>query len=36
MRASASQLWPEVAPDWILNSPDWLNSLGYDIYKSFT
>ena len=35
MRASASQLWPEVAPDWILNGPDWLNSLGYDIYKSF-
>ena len=35
MRASASQLWPEVAPDWILNGSDWLNSLGYDIYKSF-
>ena len=35
MRASASQLWPEVAPDWILNGPDWLNSLSYDIYKSF-
>ena len=35
MRASASQLWPEVAPDWILNGPDWLGSIGYDIYKSF-
>lgn len=35
MRPSAAQLWPEVAPDWILQGPDWLNSIGYDIYKSF-
>lgn len=35
MRPSASELWPSVAPDWILNGPDWLGSIGYDIYKSF-
>lgn len=35
MRPSASQTWPLVAPDWILNGPEWLSDLGYDFYKSF-
>ena len=34
MGPSASKLWPTVAPDWIMNGPEWLNDLGYDIYKS--
>ena len=34
MRPSASQNWPLVAPDWIQNGPEWLNDIGYDIYKS--
>ena len=35
MRPSASQTWPLVAPDWIQNGPEWLNDIGYDVYKSF-
>lgn len=35
MRPSAPQSWLLDAPDWIQNGPEWLNSLGYDIYKSF-
>ena len=35
MRPSASQSWPLVAPDWLQNGPEWLNNIGYDIYKSF-
>ena len=35
MRASPSQLWPEVAPSWILNLPEWLEEFCYDIYKCF-
>jgi len=35
MRAGPAQLWPEVAPNWILSLPEWLEELCYDIYKSF-
>ena len=34
MGPSASKLWPTVAPDWIMNGPEWLESLGYDLYKT--
>ena len=35
MRVAPSQLWPEVAPQWILNLPEWLEEFCYDFYKSF-
>ena len=35
MRAGPAQLWPEVAPQWILSLPEWLEEFCYDIYKSF-
>ncbi len=35
MRPGPAQLWPEVAPQWILNLPQWLEEFCYDIYKSF-
>ncbi len=35
MKPSASQTWLEVAPDWILGMPEWIEDLCYDIYKSF-
>ena len=35
MRIAPSQLWPEVAPQWILNLPQWLEEFCYDFYKSF-
>ena len=35
MRVGPSQLWPEVAPQWILNLPKGLEEFCYDIYKSF-
>lgn len=35
MKPSASQTWPLVAPDWILNLPEWLEDFCYDIYKCF-
>ena len=35
MRAGPAQLWPNVAPQWILNLPEWLEEFCYDIYKSF-
>lgn len=31
----ASEMWPLVAPEWILNGPKWFADLGYDIYKCF-
>ena len=27
------QLWPDVAPDWILNLPQWLEDIFYKFYK---
>lgn len=31
----ASEMWPLVAPEWVMNGPEWLQDLGYDIYKCF-
>ena len=35
MRVGPAQLWPEVAPQWILSLPEWLEEFCYDVYKSF-
>ena len=35
MRPGPSTLWPDVAPQWILNLPDKLEKFFYDIYKCF-
>ena len=35
MRVGPAQLWPEVAPQWILGLPEWLEEFCYDVYKSF-
>ena len=35
MRIGPAQLWPDVAPQWILNLPAGLEEFCYDIYKSF-
>ena len=35
MRVGPAQLWPDVAPQWILNLPEGIEGFCYDIYKSF-
>ena len=35
MRPGPSQLWPEVAPQWMLNLPEGLEEFFYDLYKCF-
>ncbi len=35
MRPSPSQLWPDAAPEWILNAPQWFEDLCFNFYKSF-
>ena len=35
MRVGPAQLWPDVAPQWILNLPKGLEEFCYDVYKSF-
>ena len=35
MRVGPAQLWPDVAPQWILNLPTGIEEFCYDIYKSF-
>jgi len=35
MKPSASETWLQVAPDWILGLPEWIEDLCYDIYKCF-
>ena len=35
MRPGPAQLWPDVAPQWILNLPEWQEELCFDVYKSF-
>ena len=35
MRVGPAQLWPDVAPQWILNLPKGIEEFCYDIYKSF-
>ena len=34
-RISPSQLWPTVAPAWMLNLPQWLEDIFYKMYKCF-
>ncbi len=31
----ASELWPQVAPQWILDAPEWFAEFCYDVYKCF-
>ena len=33
-RATPGQLWPQVAPEWMLNLPEGLEDLFYRFYKS--
>lgn len=35
MKPGPSMLWPDVAPQWILNLPEKLEDLFFDFYKSF-
>ena len=35
MGPGPAKLWPTVAPQWILNLPEWLEEFCYDIYKCF-
>ena len=35
MRVGPAQLWPDVAPQWILNLPEGLEEFCFDVYKSF-
>ena len=35
MRPGPAQLWPEVAPQWILNLPQGLEDFFFDLYKCF-
>lgn len=35
MGPSPLQLWPEIAPQWILKAPMWFHELCFDIYKCF-
>lgn len=30
-----SQLWPQLAPQWMLNCPDWLEDIFFNVYKCF-
>ena len=32
-RLTPAQLWPQVAPEWMLNAPEWLEGIFYDLYK---
>ena len=35
MRPGPAQIWPDVAPQWILSLPQWLEDFFYRIYKCF-
>ena len=35
MRPGPAQLWPDVAPQWILSLPEGLEDICFDFYKSF-
>ena len=35
MGPGPAKLWPTVAPEWILNSPEWWEDLCFRIYKCF-
>ena len=34
-KITPAQLWPEVAPHWVLNGPEWLNDFLYKLFKCF-
>jgi len=34
-KITASMLWPDIAPEWMLNSPDWLEEFFFNLYKCF-
>ena len=34
-KVTPSQLWPTLAPDWMLNAPDWLEDIFFNMYKCF-
>ena len=34
-KVTASVLWPEVAPQWMLNLPDWLEDIFFKMFKCF-
>lgn len=35
MGPGPAKIWPTVAPEWILNSPEWMEDLCFRIYKCF-
>ena len=35
MGPSPAKLWPQIAPEWILALPEWLEDLFFNIYKCF-
>lgn len=34
-KITAAELWPQIAPSWMLDSPQWLEDIFYRIYKCF-
>ena len=34
-KITASMLWPDIAPQWMLNAPEWLEEFFFNIYKCF-
>ena len=32
---TASMLWPDIAPQWMLNAPEWLEEFFFNLYKCF-
>ena len=35
MKTGPAQLWPTVAPQWMLDAPEWLEEFFYKLYKCF-
>ena len=34
-KITPSMLWPEIAPEWMLNAPEWLEDIFFNIFKCF-
>ena len=34
-KVTPSQLWPTIAPDWMLQAPEWLEDIFFNMYKCF-
>ena len=34
-KTTPAQLWPAIAPDWMLEAPDWLEDIFFNMYKCF-